>query len=211
MDNSVVNTPEIEKSKFEKLTDKAASEPMQEVTPNPETIGVDIPEPEAKKSFSFEDIVNNAEKKTQDVPPGQMGQTVKPENPKQHIAGFEAIARVFEKGLDEFAKWRHGVTLEDIGAQVDDKDMKRASDIYGEGAANGSLPVIPEWLVLIALLALIFGFTAYKVISYAPGKVARPKSSSITDGVNLHEDINPRTGQPYTRGRYNKQSRKRKR
>lgn len=208
------------KMEFTELQKDAEAIPFKDVTPaiqDPEATPAKD-SPDTGKGFSFAEFAEktpilgsqtsqNGQGGTQTPPTGEN----KPQTPKkpQGVAGFKAIGRVFEKVLNELCQQRHGMTLDAIGAGIEDKDLNLASDLYGEGSERGELPQIPSWITLVALIALIFAYPTYRVFTYKPAsRVHKPQpvttGMSASDFVDPGVEINPRTGKPYVRGKYNR-------
>ena len=143
-------------------------------------------------------------------------------NPRKGIVGtgFKAIGRVFEKALDELCRYKHGVSIDEIGAGINDRDLNMAADLYGEGAEKGELPTIPTWVILLALIGLIFAFPVYKVMTFTPVRPKRQTTDSVLSPIaddaaaiaSMNESapwgINPRTKRPYKRPPYDKSGKK---
>lgn len=222
--------------KAEELISKADDPQFKNVTPDvdklPPTQEAPPPPPEngkpPDKGFTFEEFVASGSfAGAQAQPNGQSGATGQPvtgsqptqPNPQAGITGFKAIGRIFEKVLDEVCISKHGLHLKDIGASIANDDLKLASELYGEGASKGELPVIPPVVTLIALIALIFAYPTYKVFTFEKSRELSRIVDNISEKVvtaNVTKDdlmdngINPRTKKPYVRGKYNTNPKRRR-
>lgn len=191
---------------FEKLVKDASSVKMTDVTPNVEKLPNPDEQVKQESGFKFDEFNPSAPnpEPLSGMPP--IG-SPPPSKPKvTSVAGVKAVGRLFEKVLDEVCYYKHGLRLEDIGANINDKDLNLASELTGEAMDNGELPKMPPWLTLVILVALIFAYPTYKVFAFKMPKQASPVPP-MTAGIDFSQpdvDINPRTKKPYVRGKYNR-------
>lgn len=194
---------------FENLIKEAESVKEKEIIPEVETKPPVVEDVKQEQGFTFDEF-------SRQMPPEQAlgggnGNVPPPQPPPKaskpvSIAGVKAVGRLFEKVLDEVCYAKHGMRLEDIGANINEKDLNLASELTGEAMESGELPKMPSWLTLVILVALIFAYPTYKVFAfkpYNPNQNPTPVPPMASE-VKLKEDINPRTGKPYVRGKYNR-------
>jgi hypothetical protein len=193
---------------FENLVKEAENVKDKEIIPEVEQKPPVVEEVKQEGGFKFEEF-------SRSLPPEQAlgggnGSIPPPPPPKVSkpvsIAGVKAVGRLFEKVLDEVCYAKHGMRLEDIGANINEKDLNLASELTGEAMETGELPKMPSWLTLVILVALIFAYPTYKVFAfkpYVPNQKPSPVPAMASE-LKLKEDVNPRTGKPYVRGKYNR-------
>lgn len=188
---------------IQQLVEKAEKVPMEDVTPKIEK-PVDVKPDLTDKpdSWSFDDLAMN-----QSNPASQIYNAIddKPKPDKKSVSGVAStkmIARLFEKILNAVCEYKHGLTLDDIGAGLNEKDINLASELAGEGMDRGELPKIPTWVSLVVLILLIFAFPTYKVLTFKP-KVSRnvPNPSMMGMVNDSIPELRP-DGKPYKRGKY---------
>lgn len=191
---------------FENLLKESDAVKMEDVTPNVESIPTPDEQVKQTSGFRFDEMTGGSPE-----PQPNGGAVPPPPTPKSaskpvSIAGIKATGRLFEKVLDELCRYKHGVSLDDIGATINEKDLNLASELTAEAMEQGELPKIPSWLTLVILVSLIFAYPTYKVFTFKPYKPTTP-TPPMTGGIDFSQpdqEINPRTKKPYVRGKYNR-------
>ena len=198
---------------------------MENVTPDPEKVsGSDIPVVDDPKTWTFDElantgsVLNDSPQMTQTSAPDQKVAEKSAKPSESGVATAKMVVKLFEKVLNAVSEHKHGMTLEQIGAGISEKDINTASALAGESIDSGLLPKPSPLFNLIILSLFIFGYPIYRVTTYAPIKPKKTPSpervpspmQSTPEFSDALPDINPRTGKPYVRGKYNMGKKKRR-